>query len=79
VGPNKESLLFRKSSMISSYNMASFFIFHPNTNLQNRETVPVTRKLSQENTSILVSGKRRIQARCENVVKMVMKFIRKDI
>jgi hypothetical protein len=27
----------------------------------------------------LVSGKRRIQARCENIVKVIIKFIRKGI
>jgi hypothetical protein len=30
-------------------------------------------------TSILVFGERRIQARCENSVKAIVKFIRKEI
>jgi hypothetical protein len=39
----------------------------------------VIKNLALVNTLVLTSSKRRIQARWENVVKVIIKFIRKGI
>jgi hypothetical protein len=40
---------------------------------------PVTGKFTQQSTSILAFHERRIQARHENIVKILVKFIRQEI
>jgi hypothetical protein len=39
----------------------------------------VTGKIPLINTSVLASGRKRIQARCKDIVKIIVIFIRKGI
>jgi hypothetical protein len=53
--------------------------YYTTTEERNEDHHDVTRKMVLKITPVLASGRRRFQARCKDLVKVTVKFIRKGI
>jgi hypothetical protein len=58
---------------------SSYFVHFSVNNFSTGHQTIVTEKSTQLCTLVLPTGKRRMQARHKNVVKIIAKFIRKEI